>query len=87
MTDDELLTPKSVAANDALKGAVLTRTARRVRRATWRRRAAGTVAGLACFALGWMTTYLRPAPAPKVVYVDVQPPPVADAPVLLVPPK
>jgi hypothetical protein len=87
MTDDELLIPKPVAANDGLKAVVLARTARRVRRAAWRRRAAGTVAGLACFAGGWMTTYLRPVPAREVVYVEVQPPPVADAPGLPVPPK
>jgi hypothetical protein len=80
MTDDELLTPQPVPANDALKAAVLARTARRVRRPTWCRRAVGAGAGLACFALGWMTTYLRPVPAPQVVYVEVLRPPVADAP-------
>jgi len=78
MTDDELLTPRPVPANDSLKAAVLARTARRVRRTAWHRRAAGAGAGLACFALGWMTTYLRPAPEPEVIRVEV---PVAQAPV------
>jgi hypothetical protein len=78
MTDDELLSPKPAAANEALKADMLARTVRRVRRAVWRRRALGAAAGVACFGLGWATMYLRPAPAPEVVYVEV---PVAQAPV------
>ena len=34
-----------------------------------------------------MTAFLRPAPVPEVVYVEVQPPPVAHAPGSPVPPK
>jgi hypothetical protein len=82
MTDDELLTPKPAATNDALKAAVLTRTIRRVRLNAWRRRAMLAVAGLACFGLGWAATFLRAAPAAEVVYIEVSvgPGPVADAP-------
>ena len=82
MIDDELLTPKPVVANEALKADVLARTTRRVRRFAWRRRATRAAACAACFGLGWATTYLRPAPAPEVVYVPVpgEVPPVADAP-------
>lgn len=89
MTDDELLTPKPVAANQALKVDVLARTVRRVRLAVWRRRALGATAGVACFGLGWATTFLRPAPAAEIVYVEVPvaSAPVADAPGPPVPPK
>jgi hypothetical protein len=78
MTDDELLTPKSVAANDLLMADLLARTVRRARFALWRRRALGVAACVACFGLGWATTFLRPTPAPEIVYVEV---PVAQAPV------
>jgi len=83
MTDDELLTPKPIVANPALQSDLLARTARGVRRAVWQRRAALAAACLACFGLGWATTYLRPAPEPVTVYVEVAVPPtapVADAP-------
>jgi hypothetical protein len=80
MTDDELLTPKPVAANEALKADVLARTVRRVRIAVWRRRALGVAACLACFGLGWATSFLRPAPEIVYVEVPVSSPPVADAP-------
>lgn len=79
MTDDELLTPMPGPTNAALKAAVLDRTARRVRRRVWRRRATLAIAGLACFGLGWATTLLRPRPAPEVVRVEV-PAPVAHVP-------
>jgi hypothetical protein len=81
MTDDDLLTPKPVSANEALKAAILERTGRRVRLFAWRRRAILGAAGLACFGLGRATAYLRPAPAPQVTYVEVpaQGTPVADA--------
>ncbi len=78
MTDDDLLSPKPATANEALKADVLARTARRIRMAAWRRRALAAVACLACFGLGWATTYLRPAPTPEVVRIEV---PVAQAPV------
>jgi hypothetical protein len=89
MTDDELLTPKPTAPNEALKEALLARTARRVRLRAWRRRA--MIAGVCAlfFALGLATTRLRPAPAPRVVYIEVPVevkvpaeviPPAADAP-------
>ena len=71
MTDDELLTPKPPTTNEAHMVAVLARTTRRVRAVVWRRRAVQAAAGLACFGLGWATTYLRPAPAPEVVYITV----------------
>jgi hypothetical protein len=89
MTDDELLTPKPVAANEALRADVLARTVRRVRLAVWRRRALGVAACVACFGLGWAMTFLQPAPAPEIVYVAVAvvPAPVADAPGSQVPSK
>jgi hypothetical protein len=82
MTDDELLSPRPVPPNDGIQAAILERTARRVRAVVWRRRAMLGAAGLACFGLGWATTYVRPAPAPQVVYVEVpvKETPVADAP-------
>jgi hypothetical protein len=82
MTDDELLSPKPVAANEALKADVLARTVRRVPAAAWRRRAIRAAVYVVCFGLGWATTYLRPAPAPAIVYVERPVPqaPVADAP-------
>jgi hypothetical protein len=60
MTDDELLTPKSADANDALKAALLARTSRRVRMTRRLRIATRVAAGLACFAAGVATTFLRP---------------------------
>ena len=80
MTDDELLTPKPSASNEALKADVLARTVRRVRLNHWRRRAVQVVVCLACFGLGWATTYLRPASVPEVVYVPLPAPPVGEAP-------
>lgn len=74
MTDDDLLTPKPAGPNDRLRADVLARTTRRVRSAAWRRRAGLAVAGLACFGLGWATTYLRPTPSPEVLYVRVEAP-------------
>lgn len=89
MTDDELLSPKPVIANEALKAQVLARTVRRVRLAVWRRRALGAAACAACFGLGWATTFLRPMPSPQIVYVEVPvaQTPVADAPNASMPPK
>jgi hypothetical protein len=87
MTDDELLTPKPVAANEALTAGVLARTVRRVRLHRWRRRATGVAVCLACFGLGWATTYLRPTPVPEVVYVPSPVPPVAGVPDPPAPPK
>jgi hypothetical protein len=90
MTDDDLLTPKLSAPNDALKEALLARTSRRVRFRAWRRRALAAGACLSCFALGVVTTWLRPEPAPQVVYVEVPAEvraPVANAPGSPVPPK
>lgn len=87
MTDDELLTPKTVAANEALKADLFSRTVRRVRGNLWRRRAIQVVVCLACFGLGWATTYLRPAPVPVVEYVPLPPLPVAEIPDPPLPPK
>jgi len=82
MTDDELLTPKPIEPNPALRADLLARTRQRVRVAVWQRRATLAAACLAFFGLGWMTTYLRPAPEPVVQYVEVpaEVSPVADAP-------
>ena len=86
MTDDDLLTPKPTVPNAGLKAELLARTERRVRLAVWQRRGVRAVACFACFALGWATTYLRPALEPATVYIEVPAPaaggltPVADAP-------
>jgi hypothetical protein len=87
MSDDDLLTPKPIVPNAALKAELLTRTGRQVRLAVWRRRGFLVVACFACFTLGWTTTYLRPTPEPAMVYVEVPAAvaaegrsPVADAP-------
>ena len=79
MTDDDLLEPKPIVPNDRFKAELLARTSRRVRSARWQRRASGVAACLACFGLGWATTYLRPVSEPVTVYVEA-PAPVADAP-------
>ena len=83
MTDDELLTPKPPIPNPDLRADLLARTARRVPRAAWQRRATWAAACLACFGLGWAIAHLRPGPEPVVRYVEVPvaPAPVAPAPV------
>jgi hypothetical protein len=86
MTDDELLTPRP-APNEALQAELLDRAARRVRANLWRRRAARAAVCLACFGLGWATTYLRPPSVPEVVYVPLPAPPVAEAPAPPAPPR
>jgi hypothetical protein len=80
MTDDELLTPRPASPNEGPKAAILARTARRVRLRRWQWRATLAAGGLACFSLGWATTFLRPTPLPEVVYVEVPAAPLADAP-------
>lgn len=81
MNDDELLDPKPASTNPDLKASLLARTERRVRASVWRRRSLFAATCVACFMLGWASTYLRPKASPEVVtaYVDV-PTPVADAP-------
>jgi len=80
MTDDELLTPKSPATNDELKAALLSRTSGRIR--FDRRIRLGGRIGIcvACFIAGLGVAFLRPSPEPRVVYVQMPTPPVADAP-------
>src|SRR5437764_971869 len=80
MTDDDLLTPKPIVPNPALRAELLARTGRRVGRAAWRQRATWAAAGLACFGLGWATTYLRPTPEPVTLFVEVPIPPIPPAP-------
>jgi hypothetical protein len=77
MTDDDLLTPKPYVSNLPLQADLLARTERQVRRAVWNRRASWAAACLACFGLGWATTYLRPTPEPEKTIVEVPAPPVA----------
>jgi hypothetical protein len=71
MTDDDLLTPKPVPPNEALQAAILERTMRWVRLARWQRRAMIIAGALVCFGLGCATAFLRPKPAPQIVYVEV----------------
>jgi hypothetical protein len=80
MTDDELLTPKPATGNEQLRAELLSRTTQRVRFAGRARTAARVGACLACFSAGAATTYLRPAPEPRTVYVEIPAAPVADAP-------
>jgi hypothetical protein len=80
MTDDELLTPKPTVANEQRQAELLGRTTRRVRFAGRARTAVRLGTCLACFAAGAVTTYVRPAPEPRTVYVEVPAAPVADAP-------
>ena len=86
MTDDDLLSPTPTVPNAGLKAELLARTERRVRMTAWQRRGLRTAVCVACFALGWATTYFRPRPEPATVYVEVPAPaaggmtPVADAP-------
>jgi hypothetical protein len=80
MTDDELLSPKPANPNDGLKAELLARTERGVRHFVWRRRGTAAAACVACFTLGWTTTYLRSMPEAVTIYVEVPlPTPVADA--------
>lgn len=79
MTDDDLLTPRPASANDALRAELLGQTAQRVRLVYRARLATRVGVCLACFAAGVGITFLRPAPEPRVVYVEVPGPPVADA--------
>jgi hypothetical protein len=79
MTDDELLTPKPGMGNEQLRAELLNRTTRRVRFAGRARTAVRVGVCLACFAAGAATTYVRPAPEPRTVYVQVPAAPVADA--------
>jgi hypothetical protein len=82
MTDDELLTPKPTTSNDPLKAALLARTAGRIRFDRRMRRVGRVGICVACFVAGLSVAFLRPAPEPATVYVQVpvQVPPVADAP-------
>ena len=80
MTDDELLTPKSPATNDELKAALLARTTGQIR-FDRRLRLVGRIGiCVACFVAGLGVAFLRPSPEPRVVYVQMPTPPVADAP-------
>ena len=72
MTDDDLLTPRPPAANDALRAAVLDQTTRRLRLARRARLMARVGLCVTCFAAGLGTALLRPAPEPQVVYVPVR---------------
>jgi hypothetical protein len=80
MTDDELLTPRPTAANEQLKADLLSRTTGRMRFGR-RVRLAGRI-GIcaACFVAGLGFAFLRPAPEPVTVYVQIPIFPVADAP-------
>src|SRR5262245_48176568 len=82
MTDDDLLTPMSPTGNDSLKAALLARTAGRIH-FDRRVRLVGRVGiCVVCFVAGLSVAFLRPAPEPTTVYVQVPAPvpPVADAP-------
>jgi hypothetical protein len=74
MTDDELLTPRQVTGNDALRAELLARTAGQLH-AGRRLRLAGRVAVCAaCFVAGLAVAWFRPAPEPRTVYVAVHEP-------------
>lgn len=78
MTDDELLAPKPVAANQPLRDAIFARCSGEVR---WRRRGrilSRSAVCLACFACGVATNWLQSEPEPRVVLrhvpADIEPP-------------
>jgi hypothetical protein len=79
MTDDELLTPMPGSPNERLRAELLGRTTRRVQFVRRARVAARVGVCLACFGAGAATTFLRPAPEPQTVYVEVSAAPVAGA--------
>jgi hypothetical protein len=79
MSDDELFTPKP-SANDPLKTELLDRTLRRLRFDRRVRFASRISVCIACFAAGVGVTFLRPAPEPRTILVEVPAPPVAHAP-------
>jgi hypothetical protein len=83
MTDDELLTPRPAAGNDALKANLLSRTTGRVRFDRRTRLASRIGICIVCFAAGLGVALLRPAPASVNEYVVVRreaPPAKADSP-------
>jgi hypothetical protein len=79
MTDDELLTPGPVPANDPLKAELLHRTGRRVRLASRVRFAGRAAVCLACFAAGAGAVRLLPAADQRIESVAVRKVPAADA--------
>lgn len=80
MTDDELLSPHDYPSDDRLRAELLGRTVRRLRFARRMRTATWFAVCLLCFAAGAATTFLRPAPVQKSIYVPVPVGPVVRGP-------
>jgi hypothetical protein len=78
MTDDDLLTPRPVAANDALRVKLLDRTGRRVRFAGRVRLAARGAVCLLCFAAGLGVAWWQPVAESQSVSVVVRRAPVVE---------
>ena len=84
MTHDDLLSPKPTTPNDALREAVLARTAGRLRIDRRMRRVARLSIWAGCFLAGIGVSFFRPVAIPDVetryVLVRDDPPPKADPP-------
>lgn len=69
MSEDDLLTPRTHSANDALRQQLLTLTTKRVRFSRWVRSATTIGIGAICFAAGLAVAFLGPTAPPEIVYV------------------